>query len=136
MIHALEIRFLLPIPVLGPGEENDGNIGRVAADFFHKPDALHAEGVEVQNTRVSHAVRQQRLGFLRRNPVQNPVLFATQRRPDRLGQFRVIGEHQQRSHVTSQSRGCLALAAFSAHSLRSRTSRFRRFNSGRRPVIG
>jgi hypothetical protein len=68
---------------------------------FQGPDFLNGGLLDVDDAGVGEAVGEQRFGFFESGAVDDTILLRLQSCAQRLGQFRMLGEDQQRFHFSS-----------------------------------
>ncbi len=95
MGDAVQKGFFFPGRFAGGSINDDRRFGIVAAEAVNGPDDFHVHQIRVQNARRDQAMREQRLGFVHGQAVDDAILRGIQTRANRFGEIRMIGQNQE-----------------------------------------
>ena len=108
---AVQKSLLLPFGLAVGGVGDDGGFGVAAAKAFDDPDAFDAHQIHVENAGGGQSMREQRLGFIHTEAMNDPVLLRIQTRANRFGEIWMRRQNQNGFHRTSKKRCQYSVAA-------------------------
>ncbi len=91
---ALQICFLLPLPLLLLRINENRNPRRPPPQLLENPDLLNTGQLDVHNACVDETVRQQRLGLVGRHAMDDAIQVGTEARSERFSELRMWRQHQ------------------------------------------